>query len=139
MTAGAPLWRRCRSSGGVHGANLGLALVLNALRMTMVGQEAGTQKAPGNLEKAKAHEIGAKRYAEIDEPARPLEFRRDLIRVELVDIDRAQGSDDAGEQGAAEERKHDDWAAGARFEPVDQHVDPDMDAGAHAEGGAELR
>jgi len=107
--------------------------------MTVVRQETGAQKAPSHLEEAKRHEIGAKRDAQIDHPARPLEFRRNLVAVELIDVDRTQRSDDPGEQCPAQEREHNDRPARRRIKSIDQHVNPDVDAGPDAKRGAELR
>jgi hypothetical protein len=50
----------------------------------------------------------------------------------------AQRADDAGEQGAGEQAENHELGARAAGQAVDQHVDADVDAGAHAVGGAEL-
>ena len=51
---------------------------------------------------------------EIDHPARPFELRRDLVGIELIDIDRAERADDAGEQRAAQQGEHDHGLARRR-------------------------
>src|SRR5579864_8512760 len=65
--------------------------------MAVMRHIAGAQIAPHHLQEAEAHQVGAERNAQIDHPAWPFEFRRDLVRIELVDIDGAERADDAGE------------------------------------------
>src|SRR5512135_797645 len=71
--------------------------------MTLMRHEAGAQKTPHHLQKAETHQIRAERNAQIDDPARPLELRRHLIGIEIVDIDGTERADHAGEQRAAQE------------------------------------
>ena len=94
---------------------------------------------PHHLQEAEAHQIGAERNAQIDDPTRPFELGRHLIRIELVDVDRAERADDAGEKRAANQREHDHRPARRRGQSFDQDIDADMDAGAYAERGAEFR
>ena len=60
---------------------------VDALDMGVVvmRQLAGAQVVPGDLQEAEAHQIGAERNAEIDEPARHLEIGRDLVGVHQPD------------------------------------------------------
>src|SRR5450759_4539317 len=50
----------------------------------------------------------------------------------------AQRADDTGKKGSAEQAEDDEPGAHLRLQLVDQDVNPDVDAGAHAVGGAEL-
>src|SRR5580692_8964815 len=74
-------------------------LVLDAV--ALMRHITGAQIAPHHLQEAEAHQVGAERNAQIDDPARQFELRRGLIRIELVDIDGAERADDAGEQRTA--------------------------------------
>jgi hypothetical protein len=51
---------------------------------------------------------------------------------------RAQRGDNAGEQRTGQQAKDDHLEPVAILEPIDQHVDADVDAGAHAVRRAEL-
>ena len=85
------------------------SLDIDALDMgvVVVRQFAGEEVIPGDLQEAEAHQIGAERNAEIDEPARDLEVGRDLVgMIEPIDELRAHGADDGGEERAAEQAEH---------------------------------
>jgi hypothetical protein len=100
----------------------------------------GLEERPGDLEEAEAHQIGAERDAQVDEPARQFEVGRDLVGANQgVDEFRPHGADDEGEQRPTEQAEQNHLLATHRRKLVDQHVDADMDAGAHPIGGAELR
>src|SRR5258705_7440957 len=108
--------------------------------MVMMRQLAGTPIVERDLKKAEAHQVGAERNAEIDEPARNLEVGRDLVGVHQSDDElRAHGADQAGEKSAAEQAEQDNDISPRRLELVDHDIDADMDAGSHAIGRAELR
>src|SRR3984957_11247563 len=103
-------------------------------------QLTGPEVMPADLKEAEAHQIEAERDAAVDDPARNLEIRRDLIGTHQFEYElRAHGADNRGEQRATEQAEQNDALAPVVVEPLDQHVDADMDAGAHAIGGAELR
>src|SRR3974377_863646 len=107
--------------------------------MPLMRHVPGHEEAPRPLQEAEAHEVGAERYAEINDPARPFELLRHLVGIKLVDIDGAERPADAGEQRAGKEREQDHRLACRRRELLDEDIDADMDAGAHAERSAELR
>ena len=104
-----------------------------------VGRVARLEEAVHHLQEAERHQVGAERDAQIDHPARPFELGRHLVGVELVDVDRAERADDAGEQRPAQRREHDHRLACGGRELLDEDVDADMDTGAHPERRAELR
>jgi hypothetical protein len=107
--------------------------------VVMMRQLAREEVMVSDLQEAEAHQIGARGNAEIDEPARDLEIGRDLVGVHQSDHEfRAHGADHGGEERAAEQPEQHHRIAPGRFELVDHHIDADMDAGAHAIGGAEL-
>src|SRR5437879_13440267 len=102
-------------------------------------QLAGEEVIPRDLQEAEAHQIRAERNAEVDEPARYLEVRRYLVGiVKPVDELRAHGADHGGEEGAAQQTEQHDRILPRRLDLIDHDVNADMDAGAHAIGGAEL-
>src|SRR5258708_2033066 len=108
--------------------------------MVMIAQFAGAPVRNRDLEKPEAHQVGAKRNAEVDQPARNLEIGGDLVGVHQPDHEfRAHGTDHGGEEGAAEQAEQNNDIPPRRFELVDQNIDADMDAGAHAIGRTELR
>ena len=107
--------------------------------VALVRNLAGAQEPPHHLKETETHQVGAERDAQIDDPARPFEFRRDLIRIELVNIGGAERADNAGKQRPAQESKDDHGLARRRRQLFDKDIDADMDAGAHAERGAEFR
>jgi len=105
-----------------------------------VGQLAPPEERPGDLQEAEAHQIRAKRHAEEDDPAWKFQVGRDLAgRVKLDHKLRAHRADDEGEERSGEQAEQHDLGAPLRLQHVDQNVDADVDAGAHAIGGAELR
>ena len=116
--------------------------VIDALDLAgiVVRQLAGPPESPGDLQEAEAHQIGAERDAEktiqrgISESGETWS-----VAIKLDDELRAHGADHGGEQRAAEQAEQHHLSARLGVELVDQHVDADMDAGAHAVGGAELR
>src|ERR1700691_1830593 len=71
-------------------------LVVDAVRL--MRHDAGAQISPHHLEETVAHQVGAERDAQIDDPARPFELRRDLVWIKLVDVDGAERANHAGEQ-----------------------------------------
>ena len=110
------------------------------MRFVVVGQVAGPVVGPGDLQEAEAHQPGAERDRQVDEPHRRFEVVRLLAGLEhLADERHAEGGDHAGEQRAAQQREQDHLLARVLRQAVDEQVDADMDAGAHAIGGAELR
>src|SRR5882757_10649104 len=99
--------------------------------MVMMRQLAGTPIVERDLKKAEAHQVGAERNAEIDEPARNLEVGRDLVGVHQSDDEfRAHGADHGGEESPAEQAEQNGRLAPGRPQLVDEDVDTDMDAGA---------
>jgi hypothetical protein len=115
---------------------------LHALDMALVvmRQMAGPVVGPRDLEEAEAHQARAERDRQIDEPHRRFQIVGLLPGVEhLLHEGGAEGGDHAGEQRAAEQREQDHVLARMFGQAVDEQVDADMDAGAHAIGRAELR
>src|SRR3954466_14024259 len=107
--------------------------------VVVMRQLAGEEVIPGDLQEAEAHQIGAERDAEIDEPAGYLEVGRYLVgEVKAVDELRAHGADHGGEKGAAQQAEHHDRISPRRLDLVDHDVDADMDGGADAVRGAAL-
>ena len=109
------------------------------LRFIVVRQFAGPVIEPRNLQEAEAHQPGAERDREVDDPHRRFQIVRLLAGLEHLGDERAaEARDHAGEERAAQQAEQDDLLARARRHPVDEKVHADMDAGAHAVGGAEL-
>ena len=130
----------CRLSA--HRVGIDVLRLLDALdvRDVMVRQLAGARERPRDLQEAEAHQVGAERDAQVDDPLRHLEVGRHRVGVrDVPDEGRAERADDAGEHGAGEQAEQHVHLARAGGQPVDHHVDADVDAGAHAVGGAELR
>src|SRR5262249_5791470 len=100
--------------------------------------DAGREEAPCDLQEPEAHKIGTERNAQINDPARPFEFLRDLVGIKLIDVDSAEHADDASEQGAAEQREYDHRLARPGRELFDEHIDADVNTGAHPERRAEF-
>src|SRR4029078_875283 len=106
----------------------------------MVRRLSATPKRPVNLQKAKAHEIGAERHTQEDNPAGQLEIRRDLIgRIKLDYELCSHRCDDKREKCASKQAEHHYLLAWGWLQHVDHDVDANMDACAHAVGGAEFR
>src|SRR5438105_10855606 len=105
----------------------------------VVRQLTGLVERPCDLQKAEAHQVRAKRNAQVDDPQGQLEVRRCLIGVsDLPDVVRTQGAHDNGEQRAREQAEEHVFAAQVIGQPIDQHVDADVNAGPDAVRGAEL-
>ncbi len=103
-------------------------------------QFAGAGKGPGDLQEPEAHQPGAERDRQIDDPHRRLQVVRHLAGLEhLHDEDRPERGDGAGEQRAAQQAEQDHAPARERTDAIDEHVHADVDAGSHAVGGAEFR
>ena len=86
----------------------GLVDTFDVARVVM-RQLAGAPEPPGDLQEAEAHQIGAERHAQEDDPARHLQVGRDLVGgIKLDDELGAHGADDEGEERAAEQAEHDD-------------------------------
>ncbi len=116
-------------------------VVVDALDMRHVAvrELSGPIEPPRHLQEAEAHQPRAERQSQIDDPHRRFEIVRLLAGFEhLVHEQAAEHRDHAGEQRAAKQREDDHLLAGRWRQQVDQHVDADMDAGAHAIGGAEF-
>src|SRR5437762_4156185 len=108
--------------------------------VVMVWQFAGAPIGKGDLKESEAHQIGAKRNAEVNQPAWDLEIGGDLVGIHQPDYEfRAHRSDYGREEGAAEQAEQDHDVSPWRFELIDQNIDADMNAGSHAIGRAELR
>src|SRR4029078_12175274 len=106
----------------------------------MMRQLAGAPERKGDLQETEAHQIGAERHAEEDDPARQLHVWPKMIgRVKLDYEFGAHGADDGREKSAAEQTEKDDLLAPLRLQHVDHDVDTDMDAGAHAIWCTDLR
>src|SRR5439155_158905 len=109
------------------------------VRDVVVRQLAGARERPHDLQEAEAHEIRAEGDAQIHDPLRQLEVGRG--RVGMCDVPHEAGrerADDAGEQRPrAEPEQHVELARPGR-QPVDHHVDADVDPGAYAVRRAEL-
>src|SRR5579862_4417462 len=98
----------------------------------MVRQLPGAPEADRDLDEAKAHEIGAERNGEIDDPHRDFEIGRRLIRLRHSEDERgAEAADDSGEYRPGGQSEEDELGAHARWQVVDEHVDADMDPRAH--------
>ena len=126
------------------------------MAVVVVRQFAGADERQAHLQEAEAHQVGAERNGAVDDPGRPFEVGRGrafvesspmsmpssvedgVVRAVFPDEVGAERADDAGEQRAGQQAEDDELAAHAVVEPVDQHVDADVDAGAHAVGGTEL-
>ena len=109
------------------------------LRFVVMRQFAGPVIGPANLQEAEAHQSGAERDRQIDDPHRRFQIVRLLAGLEhLADERAAEHRDHAGKECAAEQAEQDDLLARTRRHPVDQKVHADMDAGANAVGGAEF-
>jgi hypothetical protein len=110
------------------------------VRGLVVRQVAGAREMPADLQKTEAHQVGAERHRQIDDPHRRLEVVRHLAgRRHVPDELRAEAADETGEQRAAEQAEQDHpLRLGAR-QAVDENVDADVDSRAHPVGGAEFR
>src|SRR5271156_2223169 len=99
MAAARPAWRDAKARSphrlGCRRRRIVRGLVVNAV--AVMRHKARAQVAPHHLQETETHQEGTERDAQIDHPAWPFELRRDLVRIELVDIDGAQRADDAGE------------------------------------------
>ena len=147
-----PPWMCSRSSarvtdspsrtGSGRPAGLGaLDLLLQALHLGVLvaRQLAGPEEGPGDLQEAEAHQVGAERDGQVDDPDRDLQVRRGGVGVGHVpDEVGPEGPHQAGEQGPGEEPEEDELAPPALGQVVDQDVHADVDAGAHPVGRAEL-
>ena len=95
---------------GRLGVQRGRDVRLHALdmRFVVVRQRAGPEIEPRNLQEAEAHQAGAERDRQIDEPHRRFEIVRLLAGLEhLADEGGAEGCDHAGEERAAQKREQD--------------------------------
>ena len=105
----------------------------------MVRQLPGPEEPPSDLQEAEAHQSGAERNRGKDDPHSHFKIvRPDAGVIDLPDKGAAEDRYRSGEQRAAQQAEDDHALARRRPQHVDENVDADMDAGAHAIGGAEL-
>ena len=121
---------------------LGMKIVLfDALDVAgvVMRQFAGPKEPPRDLQEPEAHQSGTERDRRKDDPHSHFKVvRSNPGMVDFPDEGAAKDSDCRREQSAAQQAEHDHALARGRPQHVDEHVDADMDAGAHAIGGAEL-
>jgi len=130
----------CRAGGLRVQSRRDVGLDALDVGLVMMRQIAGPVVGPADLEEAEAHQARAERDRQVDEPHRRFEIVGLLAGLEhLRNKGGAEGGDHAREQRAAEQREQDDMLARMFGQAIDQQIDADMDAGAHAVGRAELR
>src|SRR3954454_22464598 len=101
--------------------------------VVMMRKFAGAPKCEGDLQKPKAHQIGAERNAEVNQPARNFEIWRDLIGIHQSDHEfRAHRSDHRGKKRTAEQPEQNDHVPPRWLELINENIDPYMDPGSHA-------
>ena len=123
-----------------HGIRIGddvrfcTVFVLDAIdvAVVMVRQLAGFQEVKGHLQETEAHQRRTQRDRAIDDPGRPLQVGRGrplgniprrqpqgvetgVVQAVIPNEGRAQRSNNAGEQGAAEQPEDDEFGAHRRI------------------------
>ncbi len=125
--------------GRMQRIDIGIDIDAVDLGGIVMRQLAGPVERPGNLEKAETHQSRTERDRQIDDPHRRFEIVGLLAGLpHLANEGGAEARDDAGKQCPTQQAERNHATAGGRGQGVDQHVDADMDAGAHAVGCAEL-
>src|SRR5215471_12959618 len=128
------------SMKAISSTNIVIARTACDPRLTVMRQITGPVVMPCYLQEAEAHQPGTERDGRINGPHRRFEVVRLLAGAEhLADERAAKERDRRSERRAAHDCEQDHWLARMRRQQIDQDVDADMDAGAHAIGGAEFR
>ena len=107
--------------------------------MVVARQLTAAAEDQGHLQEAEAHQVRADRDAQVYDPHRHFEVLRHLSY--LADVPHEVGPErthDAREQRAAEQTEQDHLAPSLDAQHVDEDIDADVDARAHAIGRAEL-
>src|SRR5258706_59871 len=97
--------------------------------MTMPWDLTRSYVEPGDLQKAKTHQIGARRNGKINKPNRQFEVRRYLIRIgKVINKYAAEGPDRERKKGATQQCEENDRLPGIFPDKIDDHIDAHVDA-----------
>ena len=124
---------RCRPDAGSS------ASMPSTWAASWCGSCAGPVEPPGHLQEAEAHQAGAERQRQVDDPHRHFEIVRLLPVWKICQTNEPPNTATMPVNSAPHSRPNTiTRLRDAAAQHVDEDVDADMDAGAHAIGGAEL-